>query len=161
MESILSWVKNGLLFGLFASVIRMISPGKTYRVQIGMVTGLLFIMVMLHPLMELFQIDASSYVDYIQDYLLLEPEENRYAGENLTLYEESAKIQIRMLLEAQGCDVRDVDVDADATGRIRHVRIRFGSASQLTDDAERALSGILGEKVRISYEVTGDNSLNR
>ena len=50
---LLNWVKSGLLFGVMASVILMLCPNKSYMKHIGMVIGLLFILVMLHPLMEL------------------------------------------------------------------------------------------------------------
>ncbi len=158
MEFVLSWVKNGLVFGLFASVILMLSPGKTYRAHIAMATGLLFIMVMLHPLMELLQIDTASYAEYIQDYLMLEPEVGRYERENLRLYEESVAIEVKMALKAQGYEVSEVGVTADASGRTLCVRIRFGAGSELPGDPERELAGLLGEGARITYEVAAGQS---
>lgn len=69
MEGILDWVRSGLLFGIVSSVILMLCPNKSYAKHIGLVVGLLFILVMLHPVMEWMEIDEQTYVSYIKDFL--------------------------------------------------------------------------------------------
>ena len=105
MEVILSWVKSGLLFGVFASVILMLSPNKSYMKHIGMVVGLLYILVMLHPLMELFNLDGSTYANYIKNFLMLETENNQISDSNLQFYEESVETQLMAVLKEYGYPV--------------------------------------------------------
>lgn len=153
MEFILSWVKSGLLFGIFASVILMLSPNKAYMKHIGMVVGLLFIMVMLHPLMELFQIDESTYAEYIRNYLMLETEDERISKENLEFYEESVRIQLTAALQEAGYPVKEIRLRADNAGSIEKVTLVFTSQITEVEKLERYLKNLFGEEVRIGYEM--------
>ena len=85
MEQILSWVRSGLLFGIVSSVILMLCPNKSYARHIGLVVGLLFILVMIHPVMELLQIDEDTYITYIRDFFAV-TEPGMVSEQNLQLY---------------------------------------------------------------------------
>ena len=61
MQQIFEWVKSGLLFGIFSSIIILLSPNKSYEKHINLVVGLLFILVMIHPVMAFFNIDGETY----------------------------------------------------------------------------------------------------
>ncbi len=153
MEFILSWVKSGLLFGIFASVILMICPNKSYRQHIGMVVGLLYIMVMLHPLMELFQIDERTYLSYVKNYFQLEEGANQISKENLEFYEESLRIQLKASLQERGYQVKDIHLQVDENGNMESVAFVFCSEIPEVVQLECYIKNLFGEDVRISYEM--------
>lgn len=151
MEWILSWVKSGLLFGVFASVILMLCPNKAYQKHIGLVVGLLFILVMLHPLMEVFQVDGSTYVSYIHNFLMLETGSGRITDSDLELYEESLNIQLKANLTEGGYPVKKIETQANVTGSIEEVTILFEGEVDHLDVLEGYLKDLFGEGVVISY----------
>jgi len=152
MEAVLSWVKSGLLFGVVASVILMLCPDKTYMKHIGMVVGLLFILVMIHPLMEFFELDSDTYADYIKHFLMIETENNKISDSNLELYEESVNAQIMAALRESGYSITKVSVDSDQEGKIFRVRLTVGEGVKNIEPVERYLKNLFGEDVKISYE---------
>lgn len=151
MEAILSWVKSGLLFGIFASVILMICPNKSYMKHIGMVVGLLFISVMIHPLMEFFQVDSSTYADYIKNFLMVDTGNNEISDSNLELYEESVKAQLKTVLKENGYSFEEVSVDADKEGNIVKVELSVGENIGNIEPVEKYLKSLFGEDVKICY----------
>lgn len=151
MEWVLSWVKSGLLFGVFASVILMLCPNKSYQKHIGLVVGLLFMLVMMHPLMEIFQVDGSTYVSYIQNFLMMEAGSDRVTNSDLELYEESVNIQLMANLIEGGYPVKKIEVAADTGGNIEEVTILFEGEVEHLNLLERYLKELFGEEVVISY----------
>lgn len=151
MEWILSWVKSGLLFGVFASVILMLCPNKSYQKHIGLVVGLLFILVMLHPLMQVFQVDGSTYVSYIRNFLMLETGSERITDSDLELYEESLNIQLMANLVESGYPVKKIETKADITGAVEEVAVLFEGEVDRLETLERYLKDLFGEGVVISY----------
>lgn len=152
MEVVLSWVKSGLLFGVFASVILMLSPNKSYMKHIGMVVGLLFILVMLHPVMELFHLDSSTYADYIKNFLMMEEEDDSISDSNLELYEESVKTQLMAVFKENGYPVEVISVSATSEGKIFKVKLAVTEGIQEIESLERYLKNLFGEDVKICYE---------
>lgn len=153
MESILVWVKSGLLFGILASVIIMLSPEKAYVKHISMVVGLLFILVMLHPLMELFQIDRETYASYIRNYLSVETDENGMSKENLEYYEETCGYQLTVSLQGYGYSIERAYVNANEEGEIEKVKLIVGGELRESEKLELYLKNLFGEDVKIRYEV--------
>lgn len=153
MEMILSWVKSGLLFGILASVILMLSPNKSYQKHIGMVVGLLFILVMLHPLMEIFQVDGSTYAAYIRNFLMLETENDRVSDSNLELYEESLNIQLMANFQENNYPVKEVNTRVDETGQVQEVTILFEGEVKGLENMELYLKNLFGEEVIVCYGI--------
>ncbi len=151
MEMILSWVKSGLLFGILASVILMLSPNKSYQKHIGMVVGLLFILVMLHPLMEIFQVDGSTYAAYIRNFLMLETEEGGVSDSNLKLYEESLNIQLMANFQESNYPVKEVRTTVDEAGQVQEVAILFDGEARGLEKMELYLKNLCGEEVVSTY----------
>lgn len=149
---LIGWVKSGLLFGVFASVILMLCPNKSYVKHIGMVVGLLFILVMLHPLMELFSVDASTYASYIKNFLMLETENTDFSEENRQLYELSLASQLEAVFIEKGYPVTEVCVRTDQSGNVEEVILSFGEGMFELQNVEMYLKRLLGEDVRITYE---------
>lgn len=152
MEGILSWVKSGLLFGVFASVILMLCPNKSYMKHIGMVVGLLFILVMLHPFMEIFNLDSDVYAGYIRNFLMLEMEEDKISDSNLEFYEESVKTQLMAVFQENGYPVAEILVKADQEGKIVSVKLIVEEDIGSIEPVERYLKNLFGEDVKICYE---------
>ncbi len=151
MEMILSWVKSGLLFGILASVVLMLSPNKSYQKHIGMVVGLLFILVMLHPLMEIFQVDGSTYAAYICNFLMLETEEGGVSDSNLKIYEESLNIQLMANFQESNYPVKEVCTTVDEAGQVQEVAILFDGEARGLEKMELYLKNLFGEEVVITY----------
>lgn len=151
MEWVLSWVKSGLLFGVFASVILMLCPNKSYQKHVGLVVGLLFMLVMMHPLMEVFEVDGSTYVSYIRNFLMLEAGSERVTDSDLELYEESVNIQLMSNLIEGGYPVKKIETTAKADGGIEEVAILFEGEVERLTVLEGYLKGLFGEEVVISY----------
>ncbi len=152
MDVILSWVKSGLLFAIFASVILMLSPNKSYMKHISLVVGLLFVLVMIHPIMEFLQLDEKTYLSYIENLLLLEQTEDSISESQLALYEESVGIQLAAVLKENGYPVEQVTVTTGHSGVIENVRITFLGKVQDMDALETYLKNVFGEEVTILYE---------
>ena len=151
METIFSWVKSGLLFGIFASVILMLCPNKSYQKHVSMVVGLLFILVMLHPVMEFMQVDGSTYTSYVRNFLMLEDEE-QISESSLKLYEEALEIQLTSNFKEGGYPVKAVKVLADKEGNVSEVRIVFDGEVTGLEKMELYLKNLFGESVVISYD---------
>ncbi len=151
MEWIFSWVKSGLLFGIFASVILMLCPNKAYQKHIGLIVGMLFILVMLHPLMELFQVDSNAYVSYIRNFLMLETGEGEITDSDLELYEEAIGIQLTANLKEAGYPVKRIGARAEPTGEMEEITIVFEGEVKSLGAIEQYLKNLFGEEVVISY----------
>lgn len=153
MEVVLNWVKSGLLFGILASVILMLSPNKSYAKHISTVVGLLFILVMIHPIMELFHIDQDTYVSYIKNFLAIEAVDLGGSYENIEFYEETINYQLEAALQEKGYPVKKVMVRADENGEIERVNMLFTSKIIGAEKLELYLKNMFGEGVRINYEL--------
>lgn len=155
MEFILSWVKSGLLFGILASVILMLSPSKSYQKHIGLVVGMLFILVMLHPVMQMLEIDGKTYASYITNYFKLEGDTSSISEEDIALYGESIALQLKEILREKGLETEQIEVKTDNEGTIEGVNIVI-IKSISAQEIENTLRAILGEGVEINYEYKGN-----
>lgn len=152
MEWILSWVKSGLLFGIFSSVILMLSPNKSYMKHIGFIVGLLFILVMVHPIMELFHVDGSTYASYIRNFLMMETDSEGISDANMELYEESVSMQLMAVLKEHAYPVKNIVVEAEPDGSITEAAIVFDAPVEHLESLETYLKNLFGEEVKIRYE---------
>lgn len=149
---LIKWVKSGLLFGVFASVILMLCPNKSYMKHISMVIGLLFILVMLHPIMELCSLDISTYADYIKNSFMLETENTEFSDYDSQLYEISVAAQLKSVFAQKGYPVTEIEVETDKNGNIREVVLSFKEGEYSLKNVENYLHRLLGEDVKITYE---------
>lgn len=152
MEMILNWVKSGLLFGLLGSVILMLCPNKSYQKHIGMVVGLLFVLVMMHPLMEIFQIDGSTYSAYIRNFLMLSEGQEEITESNRKLYEEAMNIQVYANLQDGGYPVKKVETMVNEQGQVEEIIISFKGEVSNLEKVELYLKNAFGQEVVIRYE---------
>ncbi len=151
MEWILDWVRSGLLFGIVSSVILMLCPNKSYAKHIGLVVGLLFILVMLHPVMELMEIDEQTYISYIRDFFAVSKSE-QISDQSIQLYGESIAMQIKTVLENGGYSIDALSVEVLEDGSVSRVHITFGDTTGDISIVEQYLHEIFGQEVVIQYE---------
>lgn len=151
MEGIMSWVKSGLLFTILASVILMLSPNKSYMKHISLVVGLLFILVMVHPIMSFFNLDSKVYVSYLENFLKMERMQENMSENHIAMYEESVALQLTASLKESGYNVDEIRVKAENDGSVREIRLSFVSATDNLEQIEEYLHRLFGEEVNIIY----------
>ena len=152
MDIIIDWIKSGLLFGIFASVIMMLSPNKTYLKHISFIIGLLFVLVMLHPVMELLDIDGSTYLSYIQNYFAIE-EENEISPNDLAMYEESLSLELTLMLQREEFAIEEAKVHVDENGNVETIEIIFSGNFENIEKLNLLLVNIFGEETEIEYKM--------
>lgn len=152
MENILSWVKSGLLFTILASVILLLSPDKSYRKHISLVIGLLFILVMIHPVMDVMNLDDKTYISYLENFLMLEGTQENMSDNHIAMYEESVALQLMAALNDGGYEVSDIVVKAKEDGNIREVQLTFEGVAENIETVESYLYNLFGEEVKVVYE---------
>ncbi|MBA2873424.1 stage III sporulation protein AF [Thermaerobacillus caldiproteolyticus] len=59
MQLIIEWVTNIIIFILFAMIIDLLLPATNFQKYVKMVIGLILILLMLSPLLQLFSIDVD------------------------------------------------------------------------------------------------------
>lgn len=146
------WIKSILLFGVFASVILILCPNKNYQKHISFVVGLLFILVMFHPIMSLLQMDARSYIDYVKNLFLVENVQMNDAKEENIIYEEMMEKQILIVLTEYGYPIRNVDVEMNSYGEVERIRISGETKEDFSKSINDYLTQLFGEEVDIRYE---------
>lgn len=153
MEVVMQWVRSGLLFGIVASVVLMLSPNKTYAKHISMVVGLLFILVMIHPVMELFHVEKGTYMNYMKNLVRMETDEGKIEEEDLEYYEEITAYQLMISLQEMGYTVNKAEVTAGEDGVIEKIKLNVEDEIRQLEKVEIYLKNMYGEDVKISYEM--------
>ena len=152
MENILTWVKSGLLFGILSSVILLLSPNKSYEKHMSLVVGLLFILVMIHPVMSFLNLDGQTYISYIQNYIEASENGGGLSESEIGLYGESVGMQLKETLRGVGYNIKDLQVDVDEKGSVYRIAVSFESESVEVDILEQYIKNVFGEEVLIEYE---------
>ncbi|MGN0496836.1 MAG: stage III sporulation protein AF [Lachnospiraceae bacterium] len=153
MEGIISWVKSGLLFGVLGSVIIMLSPNKTYEKHISFVVGLLFVLVMIHPVMEFFHVDGTAYLHSIENYLALDTGMEGISENDKQLYCQALELQLKGVITEGGYPIDYVKVKLGHEQEVSEVTLCFLGEVENLSGLEEYLYGLFGEEVVISYEV--------
>lgn len=151
MEGIMSWIKSGLLFTILASVILMLCPNKTYMKHISLIVGLLFILVMIHPVMHLLDLDSKVYVSYLENFLKLEGTQDSISENHIAMYEESVALQLTASLEECGYKVEEIRVKAENDGSVCEIRLSFTESIENLEQVETYLYRLFGKEVKIIY----------
>lgn len=152
MTSILAWLKSGLLFGIFSSVILLLSPNKSYEKHISLVVGLLFILVMIHPVMSFLNLDGQTYISFIQKYISAAENGSSLSENERSLYADTIGIQLKDTLKKAGFNVKSVYCEVDDNGHIGRVVLSFeGEVNDITE-IENYIRNVFGKEVEIVYE---------
>lgn len=152
MEQILTWVKSGLLFGILSSVVLLLSPNKSYEKHMSLVVGLLFILVMIHPVMSFLNLDGQTYIAYIQNYIEASENGEELSENEISLYGESVGLQLKETLKGAGYNIKEINVDVDDKGSVYRIAISFLDEAGEVDLLEQYIKNVFGEEVLIEYE---------
>ena len=152
MEAVLDFVKNGLLFGIFGSVILMLAPNKSYQKHISFVVGLLFVLVMIHPIMTFFSMDEATYRSTFEHFFDMESYGGNQYGKDLELYQKTLQLQLKAVLMDAGYSVKEIGIELDGSGNVYEVCIRFDEATDAAQGIEQYIKKAFGEEVVVRYE---------
>lgn len=152
MESVLDFVKNGLLFGIFGSVILMLAPNKSYQKHISFVVGLLFILVMIHPVMTFFSMDEETYRSTFEHFFDMEYYGEKQYGKDMELYQKTLQLQLKAVLMDAGYNLKDIEINIDDSGNVYEVHIRFDEPADDVQGIEQYMKETFGEEVVVCYE---------
>lgn len=152
MDAVFDWVKSGLIFGVVGSVLIALSPNKSYEKYISFVVGLLFILVMIHPVMVLFSADSEVFLRSVENYIMFESCRDRLSSNDKALYEDALGMQLKAVFTDAGCELDRVEVFMDDGGTVYEVRLVVAGDMLKLSQIETYLHRIFGEEVVISYE---------
>lgn len=152
MQGILDWVKSGLLFGIVGSVFMLLCPNKTYERHISFVVGLLFLLVMIHPVMEWLSVDTATFLHSVENYLSIETNSLKDSENDRKLYENALEIQLMSLIKDAGYPVEDLQVVVDEQGNVTEVTFHINGTITGLDALEQYITNVFGQEVIISYE---------
>ena len=152
MEQIMEWVKSGLFFGILSSMIILLCPNKSYEKHMNLVVGLLFILVMIHPLMSFLNIDGQTYISYIQNYIMASENGGKLSDEERELYGTSLGVQLKEMIARAGYPVDSVEVTVDETGQVIGVNISFYKEISDVFAVSEYLRNVFGEEIYITYD---------
>ena len=152
MEQILSWVKSGLLFGIISSIALLLCPNKSYEKHMSLIVGLLFILVMIHPVMTFLNLDGETYISYIQNYIAASENGDELNHKETSLYEETISFQLERTLNAAGYNISYINVKVDDKGSVYEVTVSFAGTVGNVEEFEKYIKNVFGEEVDIIYE---------
>jgi len=149
----IEWVRRGLLFCLFSSIIMMICPDKKYYKHLSMIMGLMFILVMIRPFSVLMHTNSQSYIDYLKHLLLFEGTTVEMKYEYREEYESVIESQIELLMKEKGFDISSVNVAINHKGEMEMILLHSANCTvEDINNMENLLKTIYGEDVIIGYE---------
>lgn len=65
MSAIAAWITNIILVIIFAVILELILPNSSMQRYVKLVVGLMLLMIMLQPVLSIFQIDSEEWLDEI------------------------------------------------------------------------------------------------
>lgn len=152
MDVIMNWIKSGLLFGIIGSVLIMLSPNKSYEKYISFVVGLLFILVMIHPIMVFFSVDSDTFLRSVENYLIFENCTQGLSENDKALYEDALGMQLKAVFTDAGCELEDVKVKMDDAGTVYEVDLIVTGNMVTPSRIEDYIHHLFGEEVILCYE---------
>ncbi|ADU29969.1 stage III sporulation protein AF [Evansella cellulosilytica] len=104
MGIITSWITNIILLILFATILELLLPNSKMQRYVKLVVGLMLLMVMLNPILSIFQNDPEAWLDDISSWTN-EPSEQTMSSmdamqseiekENLARISEQVAVQLK------------------------------------------------------------------
>ena len=76
-EVFYEWIRNIVFYQLLSSIILNMIPATTYQKYIRFFLGMLFLVITIQPVLELLQLTDNMDVNYVQEMLERELEENK------------------------------------------------------------------------------------
>lgn len=154
MNEIYSWVKNIILFMVLTSIISNLLGKSSYKKYINLVTGIILVILVISPLLKLFQLDKTLDYYFTTNTLLADAQdldsqlksmENGQKNAIFNEYKEQIKIQVAKILEDDKIQIYDIEVTIDEDdsssnyGNITSLTV-FGGYSQEKTKSNEAIN---------------------
>ncbi len=151
MNEIYNWVKNIVIFLVLTTIITNLLGKSSYKKYINLITGIILVIMVITPLLKLFQLDKTMDYYFTTNSLLAEAEDMNgrlmdaqegQMTEILKEYKEQIGKQVSNLLDEQNLYVADivVNIDEDESsstfGKLLALNITAGHTKSETGDKQ-------------------------
>ncbi|MFU0828855.1 MAG: Stage III sporulation protein AF [Lachnoclostridium sp.] len=138
MNEIYGWVKNIVIFLVLTTIINNLLGKSTYKKYVDLVTGIILVIMVIFPLLKLFQLEKTMDYYFTTNFLMAEAHDinSRLMGAEeeqrkviFREYKEYIEKQVHNLLEEQNLDiirietVIDEDENSTTFGKIKNVTV--------------------------------------
>lgn len=122
MNEIYSWVKNIILFMVLTSIISNLLGKSSYKKYINLVTGIILVILVISPLLKLFQLDKTLDYYFTTNTLLADAQdldsqlkdmENGQRNAIFHEYKEQIKIQVAKILDDDKLQIYHMELTID------------------------------------------------
>lgn len=176
-QAIYQWVRNLAVYYIILEAVIHVMPSRQYEKYIRSFMGVLLILIITSPLLNLLKLDSAMNARFRRELLEEEFLNSRwgqiygeYTDEEyyIEAYEREMEKQVQESLEhvlGKGCEIREIQVEMELDEKSQKldavsVQILLAGAenSQLREKVENELAGtyeIPGEKVEVLFEKMG------
>lgn len=138
MNEIYGWVKNIVIFLVLTTIINNLLGKSTYKKYVDLVTGIILVIMVIFPLLKLFQLEKTMDYYFTTNFLMAEAHdinswlmgaEEEQRKVIFREYKEYIEKQVHNLLEEQNLDiirietVIDEDENSTTFGKIKNVTV--------------------------------------
>ena len=167
MSGINTIIKNVCAFILLTTVINNLLYGSAYRKYIRFFSGLVVVILLCHPVLELFMSDMTLS-DYINEYIALSDGNllfgdattggsSRLAAEDNLMYETVLRESVRQMIEEKGFWAERIDVVFESESRKESNETNNSTANNTTNiNATNTIKSIY---VKLSSKHTSSDKL--
>lgn len=122
MNEIYNWVKNIVIFLVLTTIITNLLGKSSYKKYVNLITGIILVILVISPLLKLFQLDKTMDYYFTTNSLLAEAEDmngrlmDAQTGQITTIlkeYKEQIGKQVGNLLDEEDLYLKDIKVIID------------------------------------------------
>lgn len=122
MSEIYGWVKNIVIFLVLTTIVTNLLGKSSYKKYVNLITGIVLVILVISPLLKLFQLDKTMDYYFTTNSLLAEAEdmndkladaEDNQMSAILKEYKEQIGKQVSNLLEGENLYLTDIQVKVD------------------------------------------------
>ncbi len=171
MGEIYSWVKNMVTFLVLTTIITNLIGKSSYKKYINLITGIILVILVITPLLKLFQLDRTMDYYFTTNSLLAEAEdmngrltdmEEDQMSAILGEYKEQIGKQVGNLLEGQDLYPTNIEVTVDEDensktfGNLQSLDITAGCVKTDTKENSVDIDNIDIDKIEIGKKEESD-----
>jgi stage III sporulation protein AF len=168
MGEIYSWVKNIVIFLVLTTIITNLLGKSSYKKYVTLITGIILVILVISPLLKLFQLNETLDYYFTNNSLLAEAEdindklvgaEESQKGVIFNEYKAEIGKQVGNLLEKEdlylvSCDATvDEDENSDAYGNILSLTVVASYIRSESDETSSEIKDIKIEDIKIGEEI--------
>lgn len=168
LNEIYSWVKSIIIFMVLTSIISNLLGKSSYKKYINLITGIILVILVISPLLKLFQMDKTLDYYFTTNTLLAEAQdldsqlkdmENGKKEAIFKEYKDQIKLQVTKILEEEKIQVYDMEITIDEDdsssnyGNIKSITVS-GSRVVKEDNSKAAINidSVKIDNIKISKE---------